>query len=264
MPRLIEIIILAIVQGLTEFLPISSSGHLAVLANIFKLEDIFELTVYMHFGTLLAILAVFRQQLAYIFRGFIKGRIIITRRIKITDKYLRLFFLIIIGSIPAALVAFFFKDVIETSFSSTRMVGLFLILTAVILFLTKLASNRGTPVNWWRAIVVGLFQALALFPGVSRSGTTISAGLFLGSEPANAFEFSFLLAIPAMIGANIIEFKKLATTPDFLAVSVGVLVSFVTGLFALSVLKKILIRKSFYLFSIYCVILGIVILLFST
>lgn len=187
---------------------------------------------------------------------------VIDKRVKITDKYLRLFFLIVFGSIPAGIAGYFLKGMVEKSFSSIGAVGIFLLLTGVVLLLTRLAQNRSVEVNWWRSFVIGIFQAVAIFPGLSRSGLTISGGLFAGLDPVDAFDFSFLLSLPVMIGANIVEFKKLSSSPDLLLILVGVIISFVIGMLALVVLRKTLIRKSFYLFSIYCFVLGILILAF--
>ena len=261
MPGIVVVIILAIVQGITEFLPISSSGHLALLGQFFGIQEIFDLAVYLHLGTLLSVITVFYRPIAKMIRGVLKGRIIIDRRVKITDKYLRVFLLVVLGSIPAAVAGLLLKDAVETSFGSAAVIGAGLIVTGVILLATRFAHNRELPNNWRRALVTGIFQALAIFPGISRSGMTISAGLFQGMDPVEVFEFSFLLAIPAMLGANLMEFKNITASVDFASMLVGVLVSYAVGVGALFGLKKLLIRKSFYLFSIYCLLVGLLVLL---
>ncbi|MEO0226397.1 MAG: undecaprenyl-diphosphate phosphatase [candidate division WOR-3 bacterium] len=261
MSRLIETIILAVVQGLSEFLPISSSGHLALLGHIFRIREIFDLAIFLHFGTLLAVIVLFRREVYFILRGIVRGRIIIDKHSKITDKYLRLFLLILLGSIPAGLAGFFLKDKVEEAFSSMTALGIFWIITAFIFFITKFTRNYAKPINWWRSLIIGLFQALAIFPGLSRSGLTIAGALYLGLDPADVFEFSFLLAIPAMIGANIYDLKNLTVTSDIGSILIGIIISFIIGLIALILLKRLLIKKIFYLFSIYCLFLGIITLL---
>ncbi len=261
MPGIVVIIILAVVQGITEFLPISSSGHLALLGQFFGIQEIFDLAVYLHLGTLLSIITVFYRPIGRMIRGVLKGRIVIDRRVKITDRYLRVFLLLILGSIPAALAGFLLKNTVEQSFGSPAVIGAGLLITGIVLLATKFARNRELPNRWRRALVIGVFQALAIFPGISRSGMTISAGLFQGMDPAEVFEFSFLLAIPAMLGANLTEFKNITASIDFASIVVGVTVSYAVGVGALLGLKKLLIRKSFYLFSIYCLLAGMLVLL---
>ena len=226
--ELLQVIILAIVQGIAEFLPISSSGHLvAVEALLGKHTDNTELSIVLHFGTLMAILVFYRQR---IFRLLNEDRRVIP--------------LLIIGTIPAAVIGLYLKKYHESLLKNPLLTGFMLVITAFILMsLTKIKPGKKeyTQLEILPVLMIGLAQAFALLPGISRSGTTIVMGALMGLKRQSAATFSFLLAIPAIGGASLLEAKDIlehgASTPIWL-LAIGALVAFLVGLVALSWLVK--------------------------
>ncbi|MBN2542737.1 undecaprenyl-diphosphate phosphatase [bacterium] len=255
--KILEVIILAVIQGITEFLPISSSGHL-VLAERFLgfVKDNITLEIALHFGTLLAVLVVFRRELLALIKNFYK----VHRAREI--KEVRLFAFIIIGTVPAAIVGLFVKDTIESLFAMPRFTCLMLFLTGVFLLLTKFASKlKPKRLNWFASVIIGLAQALAILPGISRSGWTIGTARLLGIEPKKAYSFSFLLAVPAILGATILELFKLEgnffQVSNLLPYIIGMVVSGIVGYFSLKILRKIIVMEKFYFFGLYCIFISI-------
>lgn len=242
-----QAIILAIVQGLTEFLPISSSGHLVIFQKLFGLAEppvLFDILV--HIGTLGAILIYFRKEL-----------------VKISQKTI---WLIIIGTIPAAIVGLFLQNYVSQIFNSLKLVGASLLITAGLLLLSqrfKSLKRRFNSLNWQDAILVGCFQALAIIPGISRSGATIVSGLWRKLDRKTAFQFSFYLAIPAILGALLLQTPDLIYSPcSYLGQGIlGMLIAGTVGYSALKILEKSLLSAKLWLFGIYCLGLGILILL---
>lgn len=243
-----EAIISGIVQGLTEFLPVSSSGHLVILHHYFGYKEpqiLFD--IFLHIGTLFAVLIYFRHDI-----------------IKIVTKERRLLGLVLIGSIPTAIIGFLFKDIYETLFADMKVVGLMLIVTAGFLFLgqwalksqSKEKVNNG-PLGWLKAVVIGLVQGISIIPGISRSGSTIAAGLLLRLDRKEAVRFSFLLAIPAITGALLFKLadagRAVVITPLMLA---GVISAFLVGLAAIYILIKAVYAGRLKFFGIYCLLVG--------
>ena len=260
-------VILGAVQGLTEFLPISSSGHLVIVEHVLglKFNDLtFEVVV--HFGTFLSILFVFGGDVLHVILGFFRG--IFSRNIIRNFSYdsdFRLSVFIIAGSVPAGLVGIFLKEPIEQIFHSINLVGIMLMVTGLILFLTRLVYVREKRISFFRAILIGIAQAFAILPGISRSGITISTGLFSGLSREEAVRFSFLLSLPAIFGANIVELSDMESSSiqgNFLSFFVGFLVAFVTGYIAIKLLIMMIKSGRFSWFSYYCLILGMLVLLF--
>lgn len=251
-----EVVFLSLVQGLTEFLPISSSGHLVIFQKFFgfsKPPVLFD--ILLHIGTFWAVVFYFRQELARIFRG-------VVRREK---KSFNALWLIIIGTIPATLVGVLFENQIELAFDSLKAVGFFFLFTAVLLFSIKLikkADKQFDQLSWKNAFLIGLFQAIAILPGVSRSGSTIVAGLWQGATRETAFRFSFYLAIPAILGALILKSGELliSSTNDLVQGFVGMVTAGLIGYFALRILEKVLKSAKFWGFGIYCLVLGLMLL----
>jgi len=247
---LYQIIILAVVQGFTEFLPISSSGHLAILQNLWNIkEGAIVLDTILHLGTLGAILFFLRKEIIQIFK----------------EKNWRLIFLIIIASLPAAIIGFLFQNKIESAFSSLKFIGIAFLFTALILFLTKFVKQSNQPLkemHWFQALKIGLGQALALFPGISRSGLTLSSGLFVGLKKEDSYRFSFLIAIPVILGATLFKIKDVSgqMLNYWPLLLLGLLISFTTGLISLKIVKKVIIDNKLAYFSIYLSILGILLL----
>jgi len=248
--NIIQAIILAIIQGVTEFLPISSSGHLAIVQIFWGLSKIpVTFNALLHFGTLGAILVVFWQEIKEIFYS----------------KNWQLLKLIIIGTLPAAIFGFFFQTKIEQTFISLKFIGLSFLITALFLLLTKFSRAEKTLNNlsWLDALIIGVTQAFALFPGISRSGLTISAGLFRKLKPETAYRFSFFLALPVILGAVLLQLPILIQQNgnNYLLAGLGILISFFIGIISLKILEKILKRGKIFWFSIYLIILSVVILI---
>jgi len=247
---LLSVIVLAIIQGLTEFLPVSSSGHLALAGMILKVPEgdmTFEIVV--HLGTLMAVLAVYKKDLTELVSGVFRKK----------RESLVLAGLLIIGSIPAALVGFFLADSIERAFNSPVLVSVMLLVTGCVLFSTKFmkSGNRDNP-TITGSFIVGISQAMALLPGISRSGFTISTGLFAGIKREKAARFSFLLSIPAIAGAAVLKLGDTGNIGiDFSLMITGFLISALTGYLALRILLKFLRTGRFSLFSWYCWLLGL-------
>jgi len=248
---MIKILLLGIVQGFTEFLPVSSSGHLAILEKLFHVPEPVAVAAFLHFGTFLATFVFFWKSIIMVIRGLFRGE-------KEAFRYLAF---IALGNVPVAIFALFFKKAIEQSFGDIRLIGLFLGLTGLALLVTALFKKGKEKINLPRAIAVGFAQMLAIFPGISRSGATIATGLVIKTDPEGAFRFSFLLSLPAIFGANLIELKDLSSFGDWGFLLVGFGLSFVTGLAALYMLRR-LVREHFHYFGIYCLVVSLLIVLF--
>lgn len=241
----LQSIFLGILQGLTEFLPVSSSAHLVIAQQFFPrlAESPLLLDIILHFGTLLALLVFFWQDIKKLFLE--------------PKKLLP----IIYATIITAIIAFPFKSLIEKAFSSPKFAGAMLIITAIILFFaSQKKNNQKQEVDSKTAARIGFFQAIATLPGISRSGITISAGIFLGLETLVAFKFSFLLAIPTIAGAGILGLFDLNKTSNQLIwpYLFGFLCSFLAGLWALKFLMKKISsnQKNLLYFGLYCLFVG--------
>ncbi len=247
---MVKAIILGIVQGLTEFLPISSSGHLAILEDYFSIADPVPLATFLHFGTFCATVVFFLKPIVSISKGCFKG-----------DKQSAIYVAyIMLGTIPIVLFSLLFRNQIEESFKDVTLVALLLGITGIIVLLTSAIRKGDARVTLPTAILMGIAQMFAVLPGISRSGFTISAGMFTKVQPHEAFKFSFLLSLPAVLGANIFEFSSISRVENVPSFIVGMLFSFVSGLVALRILKT-LVQRWFYLFGIYCIIISIMLLL---
>ncbi len=251
-------ILLGVVQGLTEFLPISSSAHLVFTQHLLRLSPDFTLNydVILHLGTTLALLIFFRRQI----REIVANVSSVDAEQRKTSRLL--IFYIIIGSIPIAIIGLLFKTAIEKTFAQPIFPAIFLIVTGLLLLTTKLVKSSNRQLTIKIVILIGIAQAIGLLPGISRSGATIGIALLLGINPTEAFEFSFLLSIPAVIGANILVMKDFTNTGiSFLLMTIGIVVTAVTGFLALLVLRSLVLQKRFYYFGFYCVLVGILALI---
>jgi|Deesub1362A_J573_1020465.scaffolds.fasta_scaffold02837_2 undecaprenyl-diphosphatase len=262
-------ILLGIIQGITEFLPISSSGHLVILQDLMGIETqgvFFE--VVLHFGTLVSIFLVYYSDISEMFKeAFGLFNKMLKARFNGTQltEYESLILYIVAGSIPTAFIGFVFEDYFEKMFSSTHFVGLMLIITGFMLMLSRRFVNlhkNFENMSLFDAIVIGSFQGLAIAPGISRAGSTIFASLFRGLKREKAVKYSFLLSVPAVLGANVFKLKEI-TQIDIkpMVLIAGVLTAAVSGYVVIKVLTKILKQGKFYLFSYYCWLLGITIIL---
>lgn len=263
---LTQAFILGIIQGLTEFLPISSSGHLVIFQNLFGLKepDLF-FDVALHVGTLMAILIVLRQDVCSLVKGTFCFLVYRMRsqmdKIDDQDKTMARFAgLIFIGLIPTAALGFFLQDVFRLLFSSLLAVGMMLIITGTLLWLTK-TTGEGTKDNAnmsvLDAIIIGFVQGLSIAPGISRSGATISFGLFRKLKKMVAIRFSFLLSIPAILGAIILEWENpLLHEGELLNVISGTLTAALAGYICLNMLIRVVQKGHFHFFSPYCWAMG--------
>lgn len=263
-------LILGLLQGITEFLPVSSSGHLVLGEILFKIkEPSLMLNVALHFGTLAAIFIVFFKDIKLMLfsLGRLLKEIVFKRKIDLifqSDLNIKLIILIICGSVPTAFIGLIIKKYEDFLFSSLSIVGLMLILTGSILWLSKKFNKSDIDLQNFsikKSLLIGIIQGLAVLPGLSRSGTTVVMGLFLGLNRELAARFSFLLSIPAVLGAVVLEFKDIFKTPDFIINEViiyGTITSFLVGYISLILLLKIVKKGRFYLFAPYCWLLGLI------
>lgn len=270
---LLQILLLGIIQGLTEFLPISSSGHLVIVQNVFGLKDphLF-LDVSLHFGTLLAIVLVLRKEVASLLKGIVLFGFYRLRgeQFKIDEEcsaMARLGGLIIIGLIPTALLGFFLRDLFALFFGSLTAVGSMLVVTGTILWFTRTAGQgtkeTGT-ISLLDALIIGLIQGFAIAPGISRSGATIAFGLFRSLKKEAAVQFSFLLSIPAILGAMFMEWENpLLYDGTLLHVVLGTIMAALVGYICLRILIRMVNKGQLYFFSPYCWGAGCVTILLS-
>jgi len=236
--------LLGIIQGATEFLPVSSSGHLVIFQKLipgFSQPGIL-FDVFLHFGTVLAVIIFYFKRI-----------------LKLNFKYIEI---LIIASIPAAILGFLLKDAIDIIFQSTKFVGAALLVTGVMNFFTGRRKEGDKNIKEKNGLIIGIFQALAIFPGISRSGATIFAGTGLGIKKENVVEFSLLLSIPAVLGANLLEISKIINTYNLnFNYIVGFICSFIVGLMSIKILLNLLIKNKFKYLGYYCFVLGLFVLL---
>lgn len=260
---ILDAIILGIVQGLTEFLPVSSSGHIALVeailadANHLTADDNLLLTAILHSATALSTVVIFREDIMMIIRDLIKFQ----------SNESTLFSLkILLSMIPVGIVGVFFKHEVELLFQDNiLMVGVMLWCTALLLLLTHyVKSNKETDISFRNAFVIGLAQAIAIAPGISRSGATIATALLLRTEQTKAARFSFLMVLPPIFGATLLEIKDYIDAPNIqenLSISVlfiGFLSAFITGIIACQWMIRLVQKGKLYYFSIYCFIVGFI------
>ncbi len=262
MDHLIKAALMGLVQGLTEFLPVSSSGHLVIFAEIlnFKQEGIaFE--VFVHFGTLLSVLLAFRKELA----KMITGPLYFIQKKKMDDELRKYFYwdiYIIVATIPAVFVGLIFKDAIESLFNNILLVFFTLMITGLIMFSAQFLKYRAKDFGYGNSFLIGVAQAFAIMPGISRSGSTIFTGMALGLERESVAKFSFLMSIPAILGAVVLKTNDLLVAPpatsELLDLFVGSLVAFVSGYFAILWLMDVVKKGKLQWFGYYCFAVSIV------
>lgn len=247
-----QAIVLGIVQGITEFFPISSSGHLVIFQTLFGLnEPQMAFDIFLHVGTSAAVIIFFREDILKLFGD---------------DR--KTLFLILIASIPTFIIGFFFKDALEGFFGAARIVGYMLIITGIWLGLaSRMASSRTGqkkelgPVN---SVIIGLSQGIAVIPGISRSGATIATGMVLGIEKEKACRFSFLLSLPAVLGAAALKAHKISAqlaSKELIIYLAGGLTAMLVGVAAVKVLLSMVRSDRFYFFAVYCLLAGILVLI---
>ncbi len=260
--EIIDAIILGIVQGLTEFLPVSSSGHLeigkAILGDNSVPEESLLFTVILHFATALSTIVVFRKDILVIIKGLFAFK-------KNEETFFSL--KIIISMLPAVLVGLFFEEQLEQLFGGNiAFVGFMLIITAVLLWLADKAKDTQKPVSNSNALVIGIAQAIAMLPGISRSGATISTSVLLGNDKTKAARFSFLMVIPLIFGKiakDILSGDLSFSSENSLPLALGFISAFISGLFACTWMISLVKQSKLTYFAVYCILVGLLAIIFG-
>ena len=253
----IDAIILGVIQGLTEFLPVSSSGHLEITRELLNTNqlpsDNLLMTSVLHFATALSTILVFRKDIYDLIKG------LFDKENKTSKSYV---IKILIAIVPAGLVGFLLSDEIEFLFSGNMiLVGIMLIITGTLLFLTKILKTKNFKISSVHALIIGLSQAFAVIPGISRSGATICTSLFLGNNKSEAAKFSFLIVIPVIFGAILKDVLSGDIFDNEIKISIliiGFISSFLTGVLACKLMLKIVANNNLIYFSFYCFLFGII------
>ena len=265
--NIVTAVLHGIVQGLTEFLPISSSGHLSLLQNIFgtDIESSIAFTVLLHLGTLAAVIIAYHKDVWELIKGFFSLlKKLFTGHIKdgLTGGE-RVLVMLIIATLPLVVGAVL-ESKVEALSGMSWLIGIFLIFNGFMLWMSDKIAVGNRPLekgNWRQALFVGLIQLIAVMPGISRSGSTITGGLFAGFSKKDAVRFSFLLSIPAILGANILKLPELIGDPAFSANALpylcGVLAAALSGFAAIKLLQYISSAKKLSVFSVYCIAVGL-------
>jgi len=258
-----------VVQGFTEFLPVSSSGHLVLAQKLLNIQSgsILTFDVFVHFGTLISVSVFFWKDIVEILKSIVTSLKSMNFKEEYSrNEHFRVGVSIIAGSIPAGVIGLLFRDIIKDTFTDPKLAAVCLVVTGLILFLTRLARpNPDKKVGVASALVIGVAQAIAIFPGISRSGSTISTGMYLKLSSVRAAQFSFLLSIPVISGAALLETKNLIAEGVDIGTApliVGTLVSAVTGYISIKAMLKILQRGKLSWFAFYCLVVGILGIIF--
>ncbi|CAI8374917.1 MAG: Undecaprenyl-diphosphatase [Polaribacter sejongensis] len=252
----IEAIILGIIQGLTEFLPVSSSGHLelakAILGDTSVPKESLTFTVVLHFATALSTLVIFRKEIAQIFKGLFQ--------LKWNEEF-KFSIKIIISMLPAVVVGLLFEKQLAAFFSGNiLLVGFMLLVTALLLLLADKAKNTQKEVSFSNSLLIGVSQAIAMLPGISRSGATISTAVLLGIDKTNAARFSFLMVVPLIfgkIGKDILGGDLAFQSSEIIPIAAGFIAAFIAGLFACKWMIALVKRSKLSYFALYCAVVGI-------
>jgi len=259
---LIQTLVLAVIQGITEWLPVSSTGHLNIARNCMGLSTMEPSYIFfdfmLHIGTLCVVLVAFRNDIVKILKAMI------SRDFQTDEGKLALF--IIVGSVPTAIIGFIFNFLLHEKFESLYLnlltVGVALPINGFFLYVSQLRRNNKR-LNYMDSLLVGIAQGVAIIPGISRSGVTIATGLLRKVKKETAFKYSFLLSIPAVIGATIAESRNLVVSNvDMATMFLGVITSMIVGYIFLKLLQKIVMKEKFHLFAYYCWIAGLVTIAF--
>jgi undecaprenyl-diphosphatase len=255
--EIIDAIILGIVQGLTEFLPVSSSGHLeigkALLGDNSIPEESLLFTVVLHFATAISTMVVFRKDIWNIIKGIFQFQ---------WNEDIQFLTKILLSMIPAIIVGLFFEEQLEQLFGGNiLLVGCMLIVTAFLLFLADKAKSTNKKVSFKNAFIIGISQAIAMLPGISRSGATISTAVLLGNDKTKAARFSFLMVVPLIFGKiakDILVGELTYESTNFSILSVGFIAAFISGLFACTWMIKLVKSSKLSYFAIYCIVVGFI------
>lgn len=254
---IIEAIILGIIQGLTEFLPVSSSGHLelakAILGDNSVPQESLTFTVVLHFATALSTLVIFRKEVAEIFKGLFQLK---------WNEEMQFSLKIIISMVPAVIIGLLFEEQLEALFGGKILfVGLMLLVTAILLLMADKAKNTSKNVSFSNALIIGISQAIAMLPGISRSGATISTSVLLGVDRTKAARFSFLMVVPLIFGKiakDLLSGDINFSSSEVVPMSAGFIAAFVAGLLACNWMIALVKKSKLSYFSIYCAIVGLI------
>ena len=266
---ILQAVVLGIVQGLTEFLPVSSSGHLVLARQLLNVSnpDMLTFDVYVHVGTLISVCIIFRKDIGHIAMSFWDvARTQAWKSAYQNNEYFRLGAAIVIASLPAAIIGLSYRDQIAETFRDPKLVSVNLVITGLFLFLTRFPKAiEGKRIGIISGIIIGIAQSVAILPGISRSGTTMSTAMFLRLRPSLAARFSFLLSVPVIAGAALLEMKPVirqGMEMGFGPFIVGLVVAATTGYLAIKLLLRIIERGRFSWFAFYCFVVGIAGILF--
>lgn len=260
--ELTDAVVLGIIQGLTEFLPVSSSGHLelgkAILGDQSIPKESLLFTVVLHFATALSTMVVFRKDIADLVTGILKFQ---------WNEDLQFALKIVLSMVPAACVGLFFEDQLEQLFGGNIMfVGFMLIVTAVLLILADKARDTTKGVSYNNAFLIGIAQAIAILPGISRSGATISTSVLLGNDKTKAARFSFLMVVPLILGKiakDLLSGDLSYESSTFTPLAIGFVAAFISGLFACTWMIALVKKSKLTYFAIYCIIVGVIAILYA-
>ena len=260
--EVLDSILLGIIQGLTEFLPVSSSGHLelgkAILGDNSVPEESLLFTVVLHFATALSTIVVFRKDIWSLLKGILKFE---------WNDDLQFASKIAISMIPAVIVGLFFEEQLEQLFGGNiLLVGFMLLITAILLFFADKAKNTNKNVSFGNAFIIGVAQAIAMLPGISRSGATISTSVLLGNDKTKAARFSFLMVVPLIFGKiakDVLSGDLSLESQNFTALSIGFIAAFISGLFACTWMISLVKKSKLTYFAIYCAIVGLIAVIYS-
>ena len=252
MEDFINVLILAIIQGITEWLPVSSSGHLVLAQNILNYNPGLLFDVALHFGTLMAVFVYFGKDIVDIIRDFLM--------LKFESKKGKMGVLLIIASIPAAIVGFLFRNVFESIFNSLLVISLGFGITGLFLFVASIdLKKKKKEINYYDSLIIGIAQVFSILPGISRSGATISSGVFIGLDAKEAARFSFLMSVPIIFGANILVIGNQRLPSNLIWATI---VAFIVGLATMHILFKFVLtsKKNLRWFGAYALLLAVGIL----
>lgn len=272
MIELLKFILLAVIQGISEVLPISSSGHLQIVQEILGMDtSSLTVSIFLHLGSLVAMIVFYRKLIFSIIGNSAKYVFKASERNETNNNALKLFFMIVIACIPAGLIGILFKSKIESIFANTIFIGINLIITGCLLFLQKYIKGKKTldTMNWLDAIVIGLFQAIGILPGISRSGITTIGGKVSKLQDEDAINFAFLLFIPVTLGTGLLEVVDIIkgdlvlSSNDILLYIVGIIVSGLVTYIALSLLLKIIKKGKLHYFAYYCFAIGLAVIIWQ-
>ena len=250
-----EAMVLGLIQGLTEFLPVSSSGHLELGKYLFHInpDTNFYFSIAVHGATVLSTIVVLWKEITDLFRGFFKFRL---------NDETRYVFKILISMIPVGITGFFLKDVIDSWFTGNMVsLGIQFFITAILLMLPMFIKPKEREISYWDAFIIGIAQAIAVVPAISRSGATIATGMMLGNRKSDIAKFSFLMVLIPVIGANLVELKSGGFSREGTSIAVilaGFVTAFISGYFACKWMISLVKKGNLLWFALYCILIGII------